>query len=57
MRYVTKPRALWVSDLEEDVPDPPHITVDDEGPVPTGLFDSHGNELYRMREPIGFRVR
>ena len=58
-RYITKPRAVWVSELEEECPDMPALTVfePDGEPQPTGILDAQGNELFRMleRKPIGFR--
>lgn len=52
-RYVSR----WSGDLEDEVPDLPHLVVFEEDPVPTGLFDSQGNELFRVVEklPVGFR--
>lgn len=57
MPYVTGPRVYWNDDLEMDVFDPPSLTViDDRDCVDTGLVDELGNPLYRVRDPIGFRV-
>lgn len=57
--YVTRPRSLWVDELESEVSEPPHLVVYEDGnePQPTGLLDANGNELFRVvdREPIGFR--
>lgn len=55
-RYFTK--ARWSSQLEEDVPELPALTVyeRDPDPVPTGLLDASGEPLYCTFEidPIGF---
>ena len=57
MAYVTRPRVYWNDDLEMDVFDPPSLTVfDDEDCVDTGLVDELDYPLYRVRDPIGFRV-
>jgi hypothetical protein len=57
-RYVSRPRsgldypriADWVSD-----PMLPHISVDGEKQVDTGLVDAKGNPIVRLQGPIGFR--
>ena len=55
-RYFTK--ARWSSQLDEDVPELPALTVyeSDPTPVPTGLLDASGEPLYVTYEidPIGF---
>lgn len=55
-RYFTK--ARWSSQLDEDVPDLPALTVyeSDPTPIPTGLLDASGEPLYCTYEidPIGF---
>jgi hypothetical protein len=61
--YITRrPRPVRADDdywYETGGPD--HITVHEpeDGPVFTGLYDAHGNELCRMtdRLPMGFRVK
>ncbi|KKN48361.1 hypothetical protein LCGC14_0653960 [marine sediment metagenome] len=56
MRYVT--RSYWSDDLEMEILDPPRLNVfESAGPVSTGLFDSSGNELFRFKDPIGYKPR
>jgi len=31
-----------------------NLTVVEADPVPTGLLDSDGNEIYRINDPVGF---
>lgn len=49
-RYISR----WSSDLEDEVADPLNLTVDEDGPVFTGLLDSRGNEIWRVKDPIGY---
>ena len=60
MKYVVKPVAynedasdlVWV-----DSGGSMDVIEEDDGPIPTGVLDSLGRELYRVakRQPIGFR--
>lgn len=57
MKYVAKPRQTWIEDDEWIDPPvmPSTMTVhedDDDGF--TGLYDAHGNPLYRVKRPMGF---
>jgi hypothetical protein len=57
-RYFAK--ARWSSQLDEEVPELPSLTVyeRDPDPVPTGLLDADGNALYctYAMDPIGFVI-
>lgn len=58
MRYTTRPKATyWDDSVEELIINPETITVDDEDCIYTGLLDRHGNELVKMRDPIGFKLK
>lgn len=55
-RYVT--RAFWVED-EHFMPDMRQDslpTVIEREPRDTGLLDKDGNRLWRLPDPIGFRI-
>lgn len=56
MRYVRRPRgSRWSAQLEADVMHDT-IMVDDAGPfIETGLLDTDGCPLARVKDPIGFR--
>lgn len=56
MKYVTKPRAYWSDDLEAEINYPTQITVVEQGEAfePTGLIDDKGDELFKVKSPIGF---
>lgn len=56
-RYTTKPRQSWIEDDEWIDPPvmPSTMTVhEDEDDGFTGLFDSKGNPIYRVRPRMGF---
>lgn len=58
-RYVIirKPQRLdWVDEYGPTPVQAPTVFVS-EDPVPTGLKDKDGNDLYRVREPVGFIVK
>jgi hypothetical protein len=46
----------WSEDLQEEINYPTDITVIEEGePVePTGLIDHNGDDICRVKDPIGF---
>ena len=57
-KYTTKrPRARWCDKIEMEVTDPAPVTVyePDDEPQPTGLLDARGYELFRERNPIGYK--
>lgn len=57
-RYVTRARKSRSYQDEywfDESPLMPDLTVVETEPAPTGLFDAHGNEIWRMNDPIGFR--
>lgn len=54
MAYIVKPKADWADD---DSPIYHDITIYEDGPVDTGLFDSRGNRLFRVPDPIGFQFK
>lgn len=68
IRYISRAKRVR-ADLEEEfdywadqVAAQTQITVtepDNEAPVPTGILDQHGTELFRVieREPMGFRPK
>lgn len=62
-RYIPKPasqRAWWgEDDWREYGADTPAPTVEFDERVPkfTGLYDADGTPLYRLPEPIGFKIR
>lgn len=51
-------RAHWAYDLDEDVPEPTGRTIiEDDEWQDTGLYDHHGNRLYRTdKVPMGYIV-
>lgn len=57
MKYVTRPKQT----AGEDEPLYTHITVIEEerAPIPTGLLNHLGDEIYRERDtvPFGFRAK
>ena len=55
-RYRTKPKSYWSEDLQEEINYPTDITVIEQGaPVePTGLVDENGDDICRVKDPIGF---
>ena len=57
-RYVTRAaKPLYVeTPLWDDQRDPfhPHLNVDGEKSVDTGLVDVRGNAIHRVQAPIGF---
>ena len=56
--YATVPRFRVKNEYEEDRPLYSSISVieQDDSPVPTGIYDTHGVQLYRVsdRVPCGF---
>jgi hypothetical protein len=55
MKYRTR-SAIDPHDWDYFEP-PNHIEVDaPRGPIRTGLIDPHGDEIYRIPEPIGFKL-
>lgn len=54
-----KKRAAFDLDGERLMPDSISVIVEDDSPVPTGLYDSSGVELYRVtdRRPVGFTAK
>lgn len=54
-RYVAMPRPRATFDDPE--PMIPNLSVDERGPVDTGLVDSKGNRIMRLPEPLGFHVK
>lgn len=61
MKYVSRrrPRAsYWDDAVEELVLMPESLTVHEpEDAEWTGLLDQDGNDICRVRDPIGFRLR
>lgn len=56
-RYKSRPKGMyWSEDLQEEINYPTDITVIEEGePVePTGLIDHNGDDICRVKDPIGF---
>ena len=54
-RYVIRaPKTKANDDDWYEPPLEPALTVIESNPVPTGLFDEHGNEIWRTNDPIGF---
>lgn len=54
-RYVSKPpRPTSFDDDWYEPPLTPDLTVVESDPVPTGLLDADGYEIWRMKDPIGF---
>ncbi len=59
MRYTTqKPRAYWdeESDLHPTLVADTVITAEKPDAEWSGLFTANGEKLYRVREPVGFKV-
>jgi hypothetical protein len=62
MSYITRrPRPSKAYDDWYDTGGPDSITIHEpeDSPQWTGLYDAHGNELYRVRDrlPMGFRLK
>lgn len=57
MPYVTRRKLYWDDDAEAEIFSPDSVTVHEEALEPTGLLGAQGRELFRSREPMGFRVR
>jgi len=57
-RYIRRPVKRVRSDAEcfgwDEPPLLSTIEVSESEPVDTGLLDSDGNEIWRMKDPIGF---
>lgn len=59
-RYATRPdRSAAPQACDDHYPEPPLLTnidVTDSGPEWSGLYDQHGNEIWRVKDPIGFHI-
>jgi hypothetical protein len=54
-RSVTKPRAVWDSDLGCDIDVPRIVTIEEDDGENTGLVDVNGNPIHRfVKTRLGF---
>ena len=55
-RYTTRPKTYYCEELDEEINYPPTLTVIEVGceAEPTGLIDEHGQDICRLKTPIGF---
>ena len=57
MRYVTRrPAKSYVINHDYGSSFMPYIMVEEDSPTPTGIIDQYGNEICRVKDPIGFRL-
>ena len=55
-RYVSLARKQKAFDDDwYEAPLEPALTVIENDPIPTGLLDAKGNDIYRMNDPMGFQ--
>lgn len=54
-RYFVRAGSYVEDDLfDSDKPMLPHVSVPDHEPLPTGLLDQRGEDIWRSPNPIGF---
>ena len=53
VKYVPRPKLV---EWDEDEPHPVGQTIIEDDQEWSGLFDSEGTPLFRVKDPIGFRT-